>query len=58
MGYRFLKFALFACLLIAARASHAVTESKMVLVRDITTISGVRDNPLVGYSLVVGLNGT
>ena len=30
----------------------------MVLVRDITTIAGVRDNPLVGYSLVVGLNGT
>ena len=58
MGHRFLKFALIACLLIAARDARAVTESKMVLVRDITTISGVRDNPLVGYSLVVGLNGT
>jgi flagellar P-ring protein precursor FlgI len=29
-----------------------------VLVRDITTIAGVRDNPLVGYGLVVGLRGT
>jgi flagellar P-ring protein FlgI len=29
-----------------------------VLVRDITTIAGVRDNPLVGYGLVVGLHGT
>ncbi len=58
MGHRLLKFALFACILVAAQASHAITEEKMVLVRDITTVAGVRDNPLVGYSLVVGLNGT
>lgn len=32
--------------------------SRKTLVRDITTIAGVRENPLVGYSLVVGLNGT
>ena len=36
----------------------AVTGAQTVLVRDITTIAGVRDNPLVGYSIVVGLNGT
>src|SRR6266478_6692133 len=58
MGHRLLKFALFACVFVAAQASRAVTEAKMVLVRDIATIAGVRDNPLVGYSLVVGLNGT
>ncbi len=29
-----------------------------VLVRDITTVAGVRENPLVGYGIVVGLNGT
>jgi flagellar P-ring protein FlgI len=29
-----------------------------VLVRDIATIGGVRDNPLVGYGIVVGLHGT
>ena len=28
------------------------------LVRDITTIAGVRDNPLVATAIVVGLNGT
>jgi flagellar P-ring protein precursor FlgI len=28
------------------------------MVRDITTVQGVRDNPLVGYGLVVGLHGT
>jgi flagellar P-ring protein FlgI len=58
LRFRFLKFALFASLLTLAKVSPAITEEKMVLVRDITTISGVRDNPLVGYSLVVGLNGT
>jgi flagellar P-ring protein FlgI len=30
----------------------------LVRVKDITTIEGIRDNPLVGYGLVVGLNGT
>ncbi|MEX1099195.1 MAG: flagellar basal body P-ring protein FlgI, partial [Bacteriovoracaceae bacterium] len=26
--------------------------------KDIATIKGVRDNPLIGYGLVIGLNGT
>jgi flagellar P-ring protein FlgI len=29
-----------------------------VLVRDIATVAGVRDNPLIGYGIVVGLHGT
>ena len=32
--------------------------ARQVLVRDITTIAGVRDNPILGYGLVVGLHGT
>jgi flagellar P-ring protein FlgI len=32
--------------------------NRRVLVRDITTVEGVRDNMLVGYGLVVGLNRT
>ena len=28
------------------------------LIRDITTVEGVRENPILGYGLVVGLNGT
>jgi flagellar P-ring protein FlgI len=32
--------------------------NRMVLVRDITTIEGIRDNMLVGYGLVAGLNRT
>jgi flagellar P-ring protein precursor FlgI len=37
---------------------RAAVPNRQVLVRDITTIAGVRDNPLVGYGLVVGLRGT
>ncbi len=37
---------------------RAAGPDRQVLVRDITTIAGVRDNPLVGYGLVVGLRGT
>ena len=58
MDHRLLKFALLVCLFGAAQASLAVTEAKLVQLRDITTIAGVRDNPLVGYGIVVGLNGT
>src|SRR3954465_11476728 len=58
MVHRFLKFGLLICLLAPARFSGAVTGAQTVLVRDITTIAGVRDNPLVGYSIVVGLNAT
>src|SRR5690348_12804682 len=32
--------------------------NRHVLVRDITSVQGVRDNMLVGYGLVVGLNRT
>ncbi len=34
------------------------TGGKQVLIRDIATIAGVRDNPLIGYSIVAGLHGT
>lgn len=37
-------------------ASAATLQSARV--KDLTTIEGIRDNPLIGYGLVVGLNGT
>ena len=40
------------------RASARVEPNRQVLVRDITTVEGVRDNLLVGYGLVTGLRGT
>ena len=57
MAHRILVRALCLLLLVAAGFS-ATTPEKQVLVRDITSIEGVRENPLVGYSIVVGLNGT
>ena len=36
----------------------AVNANRMILVRDITSVEGIRDNMLVGYGLVVGLNRT
>jgi len=36
----------------------SVNPNRQVLVRDITSVEGVRDNMLVGYGLVVGLNRT
>jgi flagellar P-ring protein precursor FlgI len=36
----------------------AGTSNRQVLIRDVTSIEGVRDNMLVGYGLVVGLNRT
>lgn len=40
----------------AANATDA--QNRRVLVRDITSVEGVRDNMLVGYGLVVGLDRT
>jgi flagellar P-ring protein precursor FlgI len=33
-------------------------ENRLVMVRDITTITGIRENPLLGYGVVVGLKRT
>jgi len=53
------------CFLLAAAAvfsspsaARADAKNRTVLVRDITNIEGVRDNLLVGYGLVVGLDRT
>ncbi len=41
-----------------AATANGDTQNRMVLVRDITSVEGVRDNMLVGYGLVAGLRGT
>ena len=43
------------CLLRSAPAQEAKTQ---LAVRDLATIEGVRENPLIGYGMVVGLAGT
>ncbi len=44
--------ALFALLMAAAPPAHAVA------LRNLIAVEGVRENPLIGYGLVVGLNGS
>jgi flagellar P-ring protein FlgI len=39
-------------------SAFADNSNRRVLIRDITSVEGVRDNMLVGYGLVVGLNRT
>lgn len=53
--YRLAVLGLAASLLPSARAAQP---SRLVMLRDITDVEGVRDNQLVGYGLVVGLRGT
>jgi flagellar P-ring protein precursor FlgI len=41
-----------------SQAATANSPNRMVLIRDITSVEGIRENMLVGYGLVVGLNRT
>jgi flagellar P-ring protein precursor FlgI len=45
-------------LVLVGRGRVMAEDTRHVLVRDITTIEGIRENPLIGYSVVVGLNRT
>jgi flagellar P-ring protein precursor FlgI len=44
--------------ILAAGMGAAAATLQSARVKDLTTIEGVRDNPLIGYGLVVGLNRT
>src|SRR2546423_8174115 len=33
-------------------------EPVQIKIRDLATVEGVRENPLIGYGMIVGLNGT
>ncbi len=50
--------AMFKFLLISLTMALALPVSAQVRIKDIVTVEGVRSNQLVGYGLVVGLNGT
>ena len=59
MRLRFKKWALLGLVLVlGANGTVAETEVHKVLIRDVATVEGVRDNSLIGYGLVVGLKGT
>jgi flagellar P-ring protein FlgI len=43
---------------LASGVAEAETETHKVLIRDVASVQGIRENSLVGYGLVVGLKGT
>jgi len=52
-------FLLLACLLLPTVEHTAqADETRQVMIRDITTVEGIRENPLIGYGVVVGLKRT
>jgi flagellar P-ring protein precursor FlgI len=55
---RLLLISILACSMLASRSLAADGEVHKVLIRDVATVEGVRDNSLIGYGLVVGLKGT
>jgi flagellar P-ring protein precursor FlgI len=56
-GFGFAFCGLGAAILMAAGAAAQNAEHK-VLIRDVASVEGIRDNSLIGYGLVVGLRGT
>lgn len=53
-----LRFTVNALIVLVALGLHADESVHSALLRDIATVEGVRDNPVFGYGLVVGLKGT
>jgi flagellar P-ring protein FlgI len=49
---------LIATSLVPVRATAAEGTDHKVLIRDVASVEGIRDNSLIGYGLVVGLRGT
>ena len=49
---------LFACLTCVAMGANETPEVSRTAIRDLMTVEGVRENPLIGYGMVVGLAGT
>lgn len=57
LGFRLALRGLAAATLMAACAAGQGGDHK-VLIRDVASVEGIRDNSLIGYGLVVGLKGT
>jgi len=57
MGKPWCRFLLLV-VLAALPARGAQSQVHKVLIRDVATVEGIRDNSLIGYGLVVGLKGT
>ncbi|MBQ1335998.1 MAG: flagellar basal body P-ring protein FlgI, partial [Selenomonadaceae bacterium] len=55
---KFIAMALAASLLLGTNMASVSVDSAVTRLKDISKVQGVRSNQLMGYSLVVGLNGT
>ena len=55
---RFVSWIVLAAVFTAPHLRAAEDTVHKALIRDIATVEGVRDNPLLGYGMVVGLKGT
>jgi len=55
---RIVHWLLLASFVLCGSSRASASEERKVSVRDITTIHGVRENPLIGYGVVVGLKRT
>src|SRR5579862_3714724 len=55
---RLSRFLMVACAASLALLSSVVSASATSRIKDLANIEGVRQNQLIGYGLVVGLNGT
>lgn len=49
---------IFALCISMLSSSFADTNTRQARIRDLVSIQGVRENPLLGYGIVVGLNGS
>jgi flagellar P-ring protein FlgI len=49
---------IFVLALLATSIARAADSEHSTLIRDIVTVEGVRENPVFGYGIVVGLKGT
>lgn len=58
LTWRRLGLAAFLLSLALLDVNSFAEENRQVLIRDISTIEGIRDNPLIGYGVVVGLKRT
>jgi flagellar P-ring protein precursor FlgI len=58
VNHKLLALLTYPTLLLAALLSTAGPVAAQVRIKDIADLEGVRDNQLIGYGLVVGLNGT
>lgn len=62
MMRRLMRFGLLLCgiglIACVVQAADTTETKRLIMVRDLATISGIRENPLIGYGVVVGLKRT